>query len=113
MKDLILCKGKILLKIEGRRKKVEDSSLYETNLEIRNKILIQEIRSNKILDETRDDLICKEGNKSIFMIIKNKRKKLWKVRNWGDHRERKIKVALKGKLKREEIFLIQKCQDNY
>ena len=55
---------------------MEDSTLYETNLEIRNKILIQEIRSNKILDETRDDLICKEGNESIYMIIKNKRKKL-------------------------------------
>ena len=76
MRYLILCKGKILLKIKERRKKVEDSSLYETNLEIRNKILIQEIRSNKILDETRDDLICKEGNESIYIIIKNKRKKL-------------------------------------
>ena len=68
---LIPCKGKILLKIKERRKKMEDSSLYETNLEIRNKILIQEIRSNKILDDTRDDLICKEGNQSIYMIIKN------------------------------------------
>ena len=81
MKYLILCKGKILLKIEERKKKMEDSSLYETNLEIRNKILIQEIRSNKILDETRDDLIYKEGNKSIYMIIKNKKKNCKKKKN--------------------------------
>ena len=99
MKYLVLCKGKILLKIKERKKKVEHSSLYETNLEIRNKILIQEIKSNKILDETRDNLIYKEGNESIYIIIKNKRKKLKKEKNC---KKKKIGVTIEKEKYRQQ-----------